>query len=78
MLKNHYQWKKAALQQQENIPIVNVKDVPEYDAFATLKNEKLIGKHHYKWRRHNLKLAYKRKKEATKAAKKEAKGGDAE
>jgi len=61
----------------EPIRIVKVADVPDYNVFATLKNEKLVGKHHYKWRRHNKRLSFKRKKDQAKAAKKELKG-DAE
>lgn len=57
-------------------PIVKVSDVPIYDVYATVKNEKMVGRHHFKWRRHNMKLAYKRKKDTAKAAKKELKGGD--
>jgi len=40
--------------------IVKVDDVPNYDAKATLKSEWLIGKHHFKWRRRNLRLAKKK------------------
>jgi large subunit ribosomal protein L13e len=62
---------------KEITKVVNVSEVPDYNVFATLKNEKLVGKHHFKWRRHNKRLAFKRKRDQAKAAKKELKG-DAE
>jgi len=42
--------------------IVSVNDVPNYDARATLKSEWLTGKHHFKWRRRNLRLAKKKRR----------------
>jgi len=53
--------------------IVTVNNVPNYDARATLKSEWLTGKHHFRWRRKNLRLAKKRKSDVKKAEKKDAK-----
>jgi len=53
--------------------IVKVSDVPNYDAKATQKSEWLIGRHHFKWRRKNLRLAKKRKSDKKKAETKAAK-----
>jgi len=53
--------------------IVNVKDVPDYEARATQKSEWLTGKLHFKWRRRNLRLAKKRKFDKKKAEAKAAK-----
>lgn len=54
--------------------VVTVADVPTYDVKATLRSEWAIGKHHFKWRRSNMRLAAKRKAEAAKKKAKEAKG----
>jgi len=54
--------------------IVNVKDVPLYDARGTVRSEWVIGKRHFKWRRRNLRLMKKRKVEKAKKETKEAKG----
>jgi len=55
------------------IAVAQVSRVPDYDARATLKSEWLIGKHHFKWRRRNLRLAKKRKADKKKAEAKAAK-----
>ena len=54
--------------------IVNLKDVPDYNAYGTMKNEWCIKKHHFKWRRRDQRAAAKRKAEAEKKKKKAAKG----
>lgn len=54
--------------------IVSLEDVPDYNAFGTMKNEWCIEKHHFEWRRRDQNLARKKKAEAAKAAKKKAKG----
>merc|ERR1712244_206350 len=60
---------------QRNIAsIVNLNEVPDYNAFGTLKNEWCLKKHHFKWRRRDIRLAAKKKLEAAKAAKKKSKG----
>ena len=59
---------------KSRVNIVPVDSVPLYDAFATLKNEWCIGKHHFSWRRKNLRLVKKRAAEKAKKAKNEAKG----
>merc|ERR1711976_370461 len=54
--------------------VVNIDDVPDYNAVGTLKNEWCIQKHHFKWRRRDMRKAAKAKAEAAKLAKKRAKG----
>jgi len=52
------------------VPVVKVSEVPQYDVYATLKNEWCIMHHHFKWRRANLRKAKARYAEAKKAEKK--------
>ena len=54
--------------------VVKLEDVPDYNAWGTMKNEWCIQKHHFKWRRNNMRAAHKRKLEKIKKAKKKAKG----
>eukprot|EP01083_Nonionella_stella_P195012 718716_1 len=55
--------------------IVKVNDVPDYDAYGTMKNEWCLEKHHFRWRRTDQKRAHKKKLDAAKAAKKKGKRG---
>ena len=54
--------------------IVKLDEVPDYNAWGTMKNEWCLKKHHFKWRRRDLRNAHKRKLEKIKKAKKAAKG----
>jgi len=54
--------------------IVNINEVPDYDAYGTIKNEWCMEKHHFQWRRRDIRAALKKRKEAEKKAKKKAKG----
>ena len=53
---------------------VDIKDVPDYNATAVLKNEWCLEHHHFKWRRRQQRAYAKKKAEAAKAAKKKKKG----
>merc|ERR1712154_324172 len=61
-------------QEKKITQVVNLEDVPNYNAVGTMNNEWCIEKHHFKWRRDSQRLARKKKAEAKKAAKKKAKG----
>merc|ERR1712154_70771 len=61
-------------QEKKIAQVVDLEDVPNYNAVGTMKNEWCIEKHHFKWRRDSQRLARKKKAEAKKAAKKKAKG----
>mmetsp|Transcript_5617 Transcript_5617/g.4907 ORF Transcript_5617/g.4907 Transcript_5617/m.4907 type:complete len:231 (+) Transcript_5617:147-839(+) len=54
--------------------IVKLDDVPDYNAWGTMKNEWCLKKHHFEWRRRDKRKAHKKKKEAEKKKKKAAKG----
>jgi len=53
--------------------VVDVQDVPDFQARATQKSEWLVGKHHFRWRRRNKRLARRRKVQKEKAEAKAAK-----
>jgi len=54
--------------------MVKLDEVPDYDAWGTMKQEWVQKKRHFRYRRRDIKAAFKAKKEAAKAAKKAAKG----
>merc|ERR1719273_268172 len=54
--------------------LVKLDEVPDYDAYGTMKNEWCEMKNHFAWRRRDLRANYKKKAEEKKAAKKKAKG----
>jgi len=54
--------------------IVDINEVPDYNAFGTIKNEWCMEKHHFAWRRRDQRAALKKRKEAEKKKKKAAKG----
>jgi len=56
------------------VQVVDVNEVPDYDAFGTMRNEWCLKKHHFKWRRRNLRSAHKRKMDALKKKDKASKG----
>eukprot|EP00484_Ammonia_sp_Unknown_P025239 CAMPEP_0197046402 /NCGR_PEP_ID=MMETSP1384-20130603/22119_1 /TAXON_ID=29189 /ORGANISM="Ammonia sp." /LENGTH=230 /DNA_ID=CAMNT_0042478181 /DNA_START=26 /DNA_END=718 /DNA_ORIENTATION=+ len=59
---------------KEIASVVNVDEVPDYNAWGTMKNEWCIKKHHFRWRRRDIRTAYKKKMEEEKKKKKAAKG----
>merc|ERR1712048_973433 len=44
-------------QEKKIAQVVDLEDVPNYNAFGTMKNEWCIEKHHFKWRRDSQRLA---------------------
>jgi len=54
--------------------IVDINQVPDYNAYGTMKNEWCLEKHHFKWRRKDQRAAAKKKAEEEKKKKKAAKG----
>mmetsp|Transcript_16049 Transcript_16049/g.19667 ORF Transcript_16049/g.19667 Transcript_16049/m.19667 type:complete len:240 (-) Transcript_16049:31-750(-) len=57
--------------------IITLKDVPKYDAYGTNKNEWVLKKKYFRFRKLNKYKSYKKKRDAKKAAKKAAKGAKA-
>jgi large subunit ribosomal protein L13e len=53
--------------------LVKLADVPDYNAYGTMKNELCVQHYHFKWRRRSMRSAYKKKMEEEKAKKKDAK-----
>eukprot|EP01083_Nonionella_stella_P160937 526557_1 len=54
--------------------VVKIDEVPDYNAWGTMKNEWCMKKHHFSWRRRDQRAALKRRKEAEKKKKKASKG----
>lgn len=54
--------------------VIDLKDVPNYNAVGTMRNEWCVMKHHFRWRRNEQRKFRKEKAIAAKAAKKKAKG----
>lgn len=54
--------------------MVKLDEVPDYDAWGTMRQERIWKRKHFRYRRRDIKAAFKRKAEAAKKAKKAAKG----
>ena len=53
---------------------VELKEVPDYNAVNTMRNEWCVMKYHFKWRKRDLKAAFRRRRTAEVLKKKAAKG----
>merc|ERR1711971_328399 len=76
-MAEHENYEKEAMpyrHKKKIAELVELSEVPDYNAVGTLKSECCIKKHHFKWRRRDMVAARKKKAEAAKAAKKKAKG----
>lgn len=56
------------------VEMVKLDEVPDYNAWGTMKQEWIWKKRHFMYRRNHIRAQYKAKKDAEKAAKKAAKG----
>eukprot|EP00483_Globobulimina_turgida_P000328 UN00328 len=71
---NYLKTPMPVFNQKKITSIVKLDDVPDYNAYGTMKNEWCIKKHHFKWRRRDQRRAMKKRLEAEKKKKRAAKG----